>query len=96
VQSKLCDSLFALNTEIPVGGAYVACDAGAILFPLRVHYIESLLYQVKPGDPRMLAFSAFTVLAAALLAALPPVIRAVRIDPALTFALNRDVGIARL
>jgi putative ABC transport system permease protein len=47
-----------------------------------VHYIESLLYQVKPGDPRMLAFSAFTVLAAALLAALPPVIRAVRIDPA--------------
>jgi len=49
-----------------------------------VRYIESLLYQVKPGDPRMLAFPALTILAAALLAALPPVIGAVRIDPAVT------------
>jgi hypothetical protein len=32
VQSKLCDSLFGLNTTIPVRGAYVVCDAGAILF----------------------------------------------------------------
>ncbi len=48
-----------------------------------VRYIESLLYQVKPGDPRMLTFPILTILAAALLAALPPVIRAVRIDPAL-------------
>jgi hypothetical protein len=47
-----------------------------------VHYIESPLYQVKPGDPRMPAFPALTVLAAALLTALPPVVRAVRIDPA--------------
>jgi hypothetical protein len=31
----------------------------------------------------MLAFPAITILAAALLAALPPVIRAVRIDPAM-------------
>jgi predicted permease len=45
-------------------------------------YIESLLYQVKPTDPRMLALPALTILAVALLAALPPVIRAVRIDPA--------------
>ena len=47
-----------------------------------VRYIETLLYQVKPSDPRMLALPALTILAAALLAALPPVIRAVRIDPA--------------
>jgi predicted permease len=45
-------------------------------------YIESLLYQVKPTDPRMLVLPAVTILAAALLAALPPVIRAVRINPA--------------
>ena len=48
-----------------------------------VRYIESLLYQVKPSDPRMLALPAFTILVAALVAALPPVIRAVRIDLAL-------------
>jgi predicted permease len=48
-----------------------------------VRYIESLLYQVKPTDPRMLVLPGLTILAAALVAALPPVIRAVRIDPAL-------------
>ncbi|HEV2382511.1 MAG TPA: ABC transporter permease [Terriglobia bacterium] len=48
-----------------------------------VRYIESLLYQVKPGDPRMLMLPALTILAAAIMAALPPVIRAVRIDPAM-------------
>jgi predicted permease len=49
-----------------------------------VRYIETLLYQVKPTDPRMLALPSLTILAAALLAALPPVIRAVRVDPAKT------------
>jgi ABC-type lipoprotein release transport system permease subunit len=46
-----------------------------------VRYIETLLYHVKPGDLTMLAIPSFTILAAALLAALPAVIRAVRIDP---------------
>jgi predicted lysophospholipase L1 biosynthesis ABC-type transport system permease subunit len=45
-------------------------------------YVESLLYQVKGTDVRMLAFPALTILLGALLAALPPVIRAMRIDPA--------------
>jgi len=45
-------------------------------------FIESLFYQVKPTDPAMLALPSVTILAAALLAALPPVIHAVRIDPA--------------
>lgn len=49
-----------------------------------VRYIQALLYHVKPGDPRMLALPALTILAAALLAALPAVIYAVRIDPART------------
>jgi len=57
--------------------------AGFALGLASVQYVESLLYQVKPGDPRMLAFPALAILAAALLAALPPVVRAVRIDPAL-------------
>ncbi|SPF50959.1 conserved membrane hypothetical protein [Candidatus Sulfopaludibacter sp. SbA4] len=44
-------------------------------------YIEALLYQVKATDPAMLALPSLAILAAALLAALPAVIHAVRIDP---------------
>jgi len=45
-------------------------------------YVETLLYQVKATDVRMLALPTVTILAGALLAAVPPVIRAMRIDPA--------------
>jgi predicted permease len=43
--------------------------------------IETLLYQVRATDLGMLALPSLTILAAALMAALPAVIRAVRIDP---------------
>ena len=43
---------------------------------------------MKPTDPRMLALPALTILAAALLAALPPVVRAVHIDPAETLRVE--------
>ena len=46
-----------------------------------VRYIETLFYQVKATDLAMLAFPSLTLLAVALLAALPAVIRAVRTDP---------------
>ena len=55
--------------------------AGLALGMASVRYIESLLYQVKATDPAMLALPSLTILAAALLAALPAVIHAVRIDP---------------
>jgi predicted permease len=58
--------------------------AGLALGVASARYIEALLYQVRPTDPGMLALPALTILAAALLAALPPVIRAVHIDPATT------------
>lgn len=45
-------------------------------------YVESLLYQVKTTDWAMVAIPAVMIVAAGLLAALPPVIAAVRIDPA--------------
>jgi ABC-type lipoprotein release transport system permease subunit len=44
-------------------------------------YIESLLYQVKATDFSALAAPALALIAAAILAALPPVIRAVHVDP---------------
>jgi putative ABC transport system permease protein len=46
-----------------------------------VRYIVALLYDVRPTDLGMLAVPSVTILAAALLAALPAVVRAVRIDP---------------
>jgi len=59
----------------------VGAVAGLTLGIASVRYIETLLYQVKPTDIVMLAFPSFTIVATALLAALPAVIRAVRIDP---------------
>jgi putative ABC transport system permease protein len=55
--------------------------AGLALGMAAVRYIESLLYQVKATDPAMLALPALAIFAAALLAALPPVIHAVQTDP---------------
>lgn len=69
-------------------GAFSMVFAGALvgvaLGFASVRFIQTLLYQVKPTDPGMLAVPALTILAAALLAALPPVMRAVGIDPAST------------
>ena len=46
--------------------------------------LESLLYEVKATDPLMLGSPLVILLCAAVLAALPPALRAVRIDPAQT------------
>jgi ABC-type lipoprotein release transport system permease subunit len=54
---------------------------GVALGLASARYLESLLFQVKATDLRVLALPALTIAAAALLAALPAVIRAVRIDP---------------
>jgi hypothetical protein len=47
-----------------------------------VRYVETLFYQVKATDLRMLALPAAAILGGAFFAALRPVIQAVRIDPA--------------
>jgi putative ABC transport system permease protein len=46
-----------------------------------VRYIESLLYQVRATELNLLALPILAVIGMAMLAALPPVLRAVRIDP---------------
>jgi putative ABC transport system permease protein len=48
------------------------------------HFIESLLFEVKAADPGSVAAPILILAGAAVLAALPPAIRAVRIDPAQT------------
>jgi putative ABC transport system permease protein len=55
--------------------------AGVALGIASARYIETLLYQVKATDLSVLTLPSLAILAAALLAALPAVIRAVRIDP---------------
>jgi predicted permease len=61
-------------------GAAIGLVAG-LTFGRTVH---TLLFQVKPTDPLTLAVPILILAAAALLATLPPAIRAVRIDPAQT------------
>ena len=55
--------------------------AGLALGIASARYLASLLYQVKPTDASSLAIPALALLAAAILAALPPVLRAIRVDP---------------
>jgi putative ABC transport system permease protein len=45
-------------------------------------YLESLLYQVKAGEPEMAALPPLAILVVALVATAPAVLRALRIDPA--------------
>jgi hypothetical protein len=55
--------------------------AGVGLGMMSVRLIESLFYQVKATDLQMLAIPALAILAGALLAALRPMLNAIRIDP---------------
>ncbi len=59
-------------------GAVAGIAAGAF----SERYLEKLLYGVRGTDVTMLALPVATIFAAAALAAIPPVIHAVRIDPA--------------
>ena len=62
----------------------IGAIAGLALGLASVRTIESLFYQVKATDLNMLALPTLAILAAALLAALPAVLHAVRIDPVKT------------
>jgi ABC-type antimicrobial peptide transport system permease subunit len=56
--------------------------AGIALGLLSARSLDTLLYQVNASSVSMLALPAVTIFAGALLAALPAVVRALRIDPA--------------
>jgi ABC-type antimicrobial peptide transport system permease subunit len=61
-----------------VCGALVGLGLGM----MAERFVETLLFGVKVTDWAMLAWPLATILGVSLLAALPPVVRAVRIDPA--------------
>jgi putative ABC transport system permease protein len=62
---------------------FLGAVAGVGLGMLSARYIATLFYQVRATDAPMLAYPSLALLAVALLAAVPAVVRAVRIDPAL-------------
>jgi hypothetical protein len=64
-----------------VGWIFAGSLVGLALGIASARYIESLLYQVKATYFSALAAPALALIAAAILAALPPVIRAVHVDP---------------
>jgi ABC-type antimicrobial peptide transport system permease subunit len=73
----------ARNTTTDVFSmALCGAPGGLALGMVAVRSIESLLYQVRPTDPAMLALPSLIILTGALLAALPPIIRAIETDPA--------------
>jgi putative ABC transport system permease protein len=61
----------------------VGAVTGLALGLLSVRYIEPLLYQVKPAELPVLLMPVLEVLGAAVLAVLPAVIHAVKIDAAM-------------
>jgi predicted permease len=70
-------SVVARTAAMVLLGAVVGICAGFAAS----RFFTALLYEVRPTDPRSLAGPILAILAAAILAALPAVIRAVRIDP---------------
>ena len=61
----------------------VGAVIGLALGVASVRYVETLLFGVKGSDPNMLILPATVLFASALLAALPAVMRAAKIDPAI-------------
>jgi predicted permease len=64
------------------GMVFVGGIAGIALGMAAARYVATLLFEVNAASPAMIALPALTIFAAALLSALPAVVRAVRIDPA--------------
>lgn len=60
----------------------IGAFAGVAFAAVSARYIQALLYQVKPTDLSMLAAPVLVILGALLPAMLPPLTRALRIDPA--------------
>jgi ABC-type lipoprotein release transport system permease subunit len=70
--------LFILEAAVMViFGVAVGLTLGVLSIP----YVEGLLYNVRATDIKMLAIPLLVLSTTALLAAVPPTVRAIRIDP---------------
>jgi len=75
-------SIARLITADALSMVFIGAIAGLTIGLISARSITSLVYQVKATDAGVMAFPVAVLLAAVLLAALPAVIHAVRIDPA--------------
>jgi predicted permease len=80
IGARACDVARRVTADV-FSMVFVGALAGLALGMGLARYIEPLLYQVQATGAAMLALPSLTILAAALLAAVPAVTRAVRIDP---------------
>jgi putative ABC transport system permease protein len=76
VVQRVTASLFAMVA--------LGCAAGIASGLVCARFVETLLYEVKPTDVSSLSLPIVVLVTAAVLAAIPPVLRAARIDPAQT------------
>ena len=81
--ARAADVVRRVTTEMlgPVGVGCMLGVAGGLAFG---RLIERVLFEVKATDASTIAMPLLTLAVAAALAALPPAVRAVRIDPAQT------------
>jgi putative ABC transport system permease protein len=79
-QSARIAGLVTIEAVAAVG---LGVAAGLAIGLSSARYIESLFYEVTATDVAMLVIPSVTILTASLLAALPAVIHAVRLDPAI-------------
>jgi putative ABC transport system permease protein len=60
---------------------FLGASIGSLVGLTPEPYVKTLLYEVKPSDLGALVTPALMIIFATLLAALPAVVRAIRIDP---------------
>jgi ABC-type antimicrobial peptide transport system permease subunit len=76
-RSKILGLVFTSAAKLASAG----CGIGLISAAAASHLLQSLLFDVSPFDPLVLALAAFAVLLLALAASLLPAQRAASIDP---------------
>jgi len=77
-------STFDIAREVSSAICFVVAAgalAGLAVGIASVRFIQALLYQTEATDIRMLVLPALTIVVASIIATLPPVIRALKIDP---------------
>jgi predicted permease len=73
--------------RVAAGALAMVLAGAAIGFALGLasaRYVQTLLYEVKPSEPRMIAVPWLALLSVTLLATVPAAVRAIRTDPAAT------------
>jgi hypothetical protein len=60
---------------------FAGAAIGLALGLASVRYVQTLLYEVKPTDPQMIAVPWLVLFSVTLLATVPAVVRAIRTDP---------------